>query len=56
MAVSGLSPEKQVKKLLALSHTAWQMLHYGHASEGSEATVTSLHTGWWGETLMNGIF
>lgn len=56
MAVSGLSPEKQVKQLLAHGHTAWQAPHCCHVAEGSEATITRLHVDWWGENLMNWIF
>lgn len=40
MAVSGLSPEKQVRELLGLSHNLWQGPQYRHTASGSEAAIT----------------
>lgn len=36
MAVSGLSPEKQVKGLFGLNHNLWQWPPYCHIAEGSK--------------------
>ena len=42
MAVSGLSPEKQVKEHLAFSCTIWQGPHSCRVTEDREAIVTRL--------------
>lgn len=55
MAVSGLSPEKQVREHLALGHTLRQVPHCCQVAEGREATITRLRDDWWGAHLMTWI-
>lgn len=56
MAVSGLSPEKQVKELFGLSHNPRQGPYYCHGAEEGEASITRQLGDREGGNLMNRIF